>query len=405
VTTQRADGSAEGPADRRALLSSLVALVGVALILRPQIIAIGPLQTAIQADLGISHGVIGALSAVPILCMGIFAPLGPRMARRLGARNAIAVCVVLIVAFGLLRVAAPTPLLLLALTFGIGLGMGLAGPILPMVVRRNLPAHPALGTGAYATGIVVGATVAAGLAVELAGPEHDWRRSLALLSVGGLVSLGIWLALAPRDGRVDGEVAPAHIAWSHAAGWVLGLLFALQSLLFYGIAAWLAAVYVDRGWSESAAAQLLATFVAVGLLVTIALPLVADRVGTRRGQLVGAALATLIGLIGLVLLPDPAFLWAVILGVGTGATFPIVLTLPVDAGGAPADVAATAARMLLIGYVLSAAGPFVLGVARDVTGDFATSLWLLVCLAVMLVGLSAVVTPERLHRIGMTRHA
>jgi hypothetical protein len=46
----------------------------------------------------------------------------------------------------------------------------------------------------------------------------------------------------------------------------------------------------------------------------------------------------------------------------------------------------------------------VLGVARDVTGDFATSLWLLVGLAAMLVVLSAVITPERLHRIGMTRH-
>lgn len=392
-------------ADRKALLSSVVALVGVALALRPQIIAIGPLQPAIQSDLGISHGLVGALSAIPILCMGIFAPLGPRVARRLGARRAVAVCVALIIVFGLLRVAAPTPLLLLALTFGIGLGMGLAGPILAMMVRRHLPSHPALGTGAYATGIVVGAMAAAGLAVGLAGPSADWRRALAILSVAGLVSLGIWLLLAPRDGPLDGAAAPAHIAWSHPAGWVLGFLFGLQSVLFYGIAAWLAAVYVDRGWSQGAAGQLLAIFIGVGLAITIALPLVADRVGTRRGQLVASATATLVGLLGLVLLPDLAVLWAVILGLGTGAIFPIVLTLPVDAGGAPADVAATAARMLLIGYVLSAAGPFVLGLARDVTGDFATSLWLLVCLAVVLVGLSAVITPERLHRIGSSRHA
>ncbi len=76
-----------------------------------------------------------------------------------------------------------------------------------------------------------------------------------------------------------------------------------------------------------------------------------------------------------------------------------------DAGGTAGDVAATAARMLLIGYVLSAIGPFVLGLARDVTGDFGTSLWLLVGLAVLMVVLAAVITPERLHRIGTTRHA
>ena len=79
------------------------------------------------------------------------------------------------------------------------------------------------------------------------------------------------------------------------------------------------------------------------------------------GQLVASAATTLIGLTGLAVAPGPAFLWAVILGLGTGAIFPIVLTLPVDAGGTAGDVAATAARMLLIGYMLSAVGPFVLG--------------------------------------------
>ncbi len=393
------------PADRRSLISTLVALLVLALVLRPQIIAIGPLLPAIQADLDVSHGVVGALSAIPILCMGLFAPLGARVGRRLGGRNALALCAGLVIAFGLIRVGAPSAWLVLLLTFGIGLGMGLAGPILPMAVRRNLPGHPALGTGAYATGLVVGSLGAAGLAVALAGPDGDWRRSLALMSAAGLVSLAIWLILAPHDRPAEGEVVPPHIAWSHPAGWVLGLLFGLQSIVFYGVAAWLAAVYVDLGWTDADAAQLVAAFIAFGLVATVTLPLIADRVGTRRGQLVGSALTTLVGLIGLAIAPGPAFLWAVILGLGTGAIFPIVLTLPVDAGGTAGDVAATAARMLLIGYVLSAIGPFVLGLARDVTGDFGTSLWLLVGLAVLMVVLAAVITPERLHRIGSTRHA
>ena len=393
------------PADRRTLVSTLAALVVVALALRPQIIAIGPLQPAIQADLDISHSLVGALSAIPILCMGLFAPLGARVARRLGARNALALCVALVVVFGLLRSVAPSPVLILGLTFGIGMGMGLAGPIMPRVVRRSLPGHPALGTGAYATGLVVGSLVAASFAVGLAGPDGDWRRSLAIMSLAGLVSLVVWLALAPRDTGTGDEVAPPRIAWSHPAGWVLGLIFGLQSIVFYGVAAWLAAIYVDRGWTEAAAAQLVAVFIAASLLGTVTLPLLADRVGTRRGQLIGAATTTLVGLVGLALLPAPAFLWAIVLGLGTGAIFPIVLTLPVDAGGTAGDVAATAARMLLIGYVLSAIGPFMLGFARDVTGDFVTSLWLLVGLSVLLVALSAVITPERLHRIGTTRHA
>jgi CP family cyanate transporter-like MFS transporter len=54
--------------------------------------------------------------------------------------------------------------------------------------------------------------------------------------------------------------------------------------------------------------------------------------------------------------------------------------------------------MLLGGYVLSSIGPVVLGIARDVTGNFAASLWLLVVIAGVLVVLSALLSPARLHR-------
>jgi CP family cyanate transporter-like MFS transporter len=130
------------------------------------------------------------------------------------------------------------------------------------------------------------------------------------------------------------------------------------------------------------------------------MPLGADRIGTRRGQLVVSSSLILSGLIGVLAAPDPGALWAVVLGAGMGAIFPIVLTLPVDVGGRPADVAATAALMLLVGYILSAIAPFAFGVARDMTGDYGLGLWLLAGLGVLLVGLCAVLTPARLRRIG-----
>jgi CP family cyanate transporter-like MFS transporter len=344
--------------------------------------------------------VAGALSAIPILCMGIFAPLAPALARRLGARWALAACAGLVIAFGLLRLAVPGPILVLALTFGVGLGMGLAGPIFPLVVRHEMPARPALGTGAYAIGLVLGATIAAAVAVPLAGEGGDWRLSLGILTLAGLGSLAVWLGLAPPDEAVDDTLTQPRIPWRSPIAWVLGVLFALQSMLYYGVVTWLADVYVERGWSGPASANLLALFGAVTLIGTTVMPLGADRIGTRRGQLVASSLLVLVGLLGVVVLPDPGALWAVALGAGMGAIFPIVLTLPVDVGGRPADVAATAALMLLVGYILSAIAPLAFGIARDLTGDFGASLGLLIAMAVALVGLCALMTPDRLHRIG-----
>ena len=367
---------------------------------RPQVIAIGPLLPSIQSGLGISHAVAGALSSIPVLCMGIFAPLAPALARRLGARRSLAACAGLIIAFGLLRLAVPDPLAVLVLTFGIGLGMGLAGPIFPLVVRHEMPARPALGTGAYAIGLVLGGTLAAALVVPLAGDGGDWRHALAVVTLAGVASLAVWLVLAPTDEVTDPTLAPPRIPWRSPVAWVLGVLFGLQSMLYYGVVTWLAAIYVDRGWSGPASASLVALFGGVTLVATTVMPLGADRIGSRRGQLVASSLLILAGLVGIVVAPDPAVVWAVLLGLGMGAIFPIVLTLPVDVGGRPADVAATAAMMLLVGYILSAVAPLAFGIARDVTGDFALGMGLLVGLGVVLVGLCAVLTPARLHRIG-----
>ena len=377
-----------------------MALLAIALVFRPQVIAIGPLLPSIQSGLDISHGVAGALSSIPVLCMGIFAPLAPALARRVGARRGLAVCAVLVIAFGLLRLGVPGAPLVLLLTFGIGLGMGLAGPIFPLVVRHEMPARPALGTGAYAIGLVLGATIAAAVVVPLAGEGADWRFALAVVTLAGLGSLAVWLGLAPSDEDVDTTIAPPRIPWRSSIAWVLGLLFGLQSMLYYGVITWLAAVYVDRGWSEHDSANLVALFGATTLVATTVMPLGADRIGTRQGQLIVSSLLILVGLVGIVVAPEPAVVWAVVVGAGMGAIFPIVLTLPVDVGGRPADVAATAALMLLVGYILSAIAPFAFGVARDVTGDYGLGLWLLVGLGVLLVALCAVLTPERLRRIG-----
>ena len=54
--------------------------------------------------------------------------------------------------------------------------------------------------------------------------------------------------------------------------------------------------------------------------------------------------------------------------------------------------------MLLGGYVLSSLGPVVLGAARDITGDFGASLWLLVGIAIVLVASCLTLSPDRLRR-------
>jgi len=141
-------------------------LVGLAL--RPQVLVIGPLIGDIKADLGMSHAVAGLLGSIPVLCMSFLAPVGPVLAGSIGPRLGAALCVVLVIGFGVLRSVAPDAPSALLTTIGIGVGMAVVGPILAMAVRLRAPGHPAAGTGAYVVGMVLGATITAAVAVPLA---------------------------------------------------------------------------------------------------------------------------------------------------------------------------------------------------------------------------------------------
>jgi MFS transporter, CP family, cyanate transporter len=368
------------------------------LAMRPQILAIGPLLPLIRTDLALSAGVAGLLTTIPVLCMGMFAPIGPRVAAIVGTRTAFAACLALIVGFGLMRSIVPTVELVLATTLGIGIGIGIAGAIPSMVVSQRIAHRPALGTGAYAGGIVAGSTLAAALAVPLA-VGGDWRRALAIISIGSILSLAAWLFLVRGEGALRPRDQPARrLPWRNPTAWLLIVVFGLQSILFYGVVAWLPNIFVERGWTAGAAGALIAVFNGVGLLTTIGLPLVADRLGARRPQLTAASIVAIISLALLVLAPGMAFVWVAILGLALGAVFPLVLTLPLDVASDPAEVGAVAALMLFGGYILSAVGPVALGAARDITGNFSTSLFLLLGIAIVLVISCLTLSPTRLRR-------
>jgi CP family cyanate transporter-like MFS transporter len=390
--------SPTAPATRTVPLTVVAGLFIASLALRPQLLAIGPLLPFIRDDLGIPASVAGLITTIPVLCMGLFAPIGPRVAARLGPRLAFAACLALIAGFGLVRAFVPSVELLLLATFGVGVGIGIAGAVPSMVVSQRLPSHRAMGTGAYAGGIVAGSAIAAAIAVPLA-IDGDWQRALAILSLASLGPLVAWLLLVRRDGHDRPVRARAlRLPWGSPTAWLLVVVFGVQSLLFYGVVAWMPNALVERGWSPADTGILIGIFNAVGLVTTLGVPLIADRLGSRRSQLLVAAVAGTVAFLGINMVPELTVAWVVLLGLALGAIFPLVLTLPLDVADEPSQVGAVAALMLLGGYVLSSLGPFALGAVRDATGGFSASLWLLAALSVVFAASCVPLSAARLHR-------
>jgi len=369
---------------RRRTAGALVAIVAAAFNLRIAVVAVGPVLDQIRSDTGMSPTLAGALGAIPFLCMGLFAQAGVPVIRRFGARTSIAAALALIVVSTLARSVMPTAALIVVATVPIGIAIALIGLALPGEIKRSFSARTGAGTGAYVAALSVGASLTALMMVPLADALGGWRSAFAVSVLPTIVALPLWLLLPQQEGSApinvtvrEGAGGDRHQVMPSRRGWLLAAIFGLQSMCYAAVINWIAALYVHAGWSAGTAAFATAAVSILTVPAALVIPSLSD--GHDRGRwLLGAALAMGGGMLGLAFAPTVAsWLWIIVFSVGSGAMFPLALTLPLDLGDNERSVTELMAWMLGFGYILSASGPLVVGGLYDLTGGFVLPMALL----------------------------
>ena len=142
-------------------------------------------------------------------------------------------------------------------------------------------------------------------------------------------------------------------------------------------------VLEDNGYSAGSAGTLQALSALVQLAPAFAVPVLAARARNQVGLLWWIVLLQLLGVIGLLVAVDVAVLWIVVLGIGQGGALGLGLILPVLRGGGAASVAALTAMSLCVGYIVAAAGPWLLGAANDLSGGWTVPLIVLAAISLL----------------------
>ena len=373
----------------------VLALVLVALNLRPAIASVPPVLPDIQRDLGLSGTAAGALTALPVVCLGLFAPVAARLAGRFGVDRVVAWALVVLGA-GTLARAVGGAAGLFAATFVAGIGLAVGGALLPGIVKANFAAdRAATVTGMYTTGLAGGALLAAALTVPLRNLlGGSWAPALAVWALPAVAALAVWRQVAAPAG--PGGPGPAEaspparggLPWRSGLAWRVTLYTGLQSLLFYASLTWLSPLFQARGWSAERAGALLAVFSLTQLVATLGLPVLADRTGDRRPWIALSVSACTAGLLALAVAPLAApWLVAAVIGFGTGGQFAMALTLLVDAAADPAAARRLSGMAFLVGYLLAAAGPAAVGGLYDATGGFTAAFLALTAVGVVTLAL------------------
>jgi CP family cyanate transporter-like MFS transporter len=346
-----------------------------------------------------SSGVAGLLGAVPFLCMGIFALVGPWLAARVGSAPLIGYALATLALGTVARAVAPTAALVVVATVPIGIGIALTSLALPGVIKENFPGRSGAATGSYVAALALGGGLAAVLVVPLADALGGWREAFVLTSLPAFLALPVWMhargEVREDTGRMA-ALADATDKWRPGSRGVrLGLMFGLQSMCFASVISWVAALYRHEGWGADHAAL---TTAAVSFLVAPA-GLVLPRLSEGRDRRIWVFWTAVVmssAVLGLAIVPGTLpWLWVIAFGLGTGSIFSLMLTLPLDLGGSQAEVDELTGWMLGLGYILAAAAPALVGVGRDVTGSFGIPL---IVMAVLGFGAGFVALSPALER-------
>ena len=376
-------------------------VVGIAVLafnLRPAAVSVGPVLDEIRHGLGLNAAETGLLTALPVLSFAIFGALAPRFARIIGMHR-VTLLALGAVAVGLwLRSQAHSGVAFLLLSFLSLAGMAVANVVLPSLVKLHFPDRVGLLTSLYSTFLAIGLTSASVLTVPIseAGSDSatiDWRLGLGTWAATAAVAALPWLALVRHDRKEVGE--PRHLRLTEVArtriGWVMALFFGLQSLQAYVIFGWFAKLYRDAGFSASTAGLLLGVATGISIPLSFVIPSLTVRVRDQRVLLTAIMACYPVGYVGLLVAPvGGAWLWAVAVGTGT-CTFPFILTLIGLRAHTAEGTAVLSGFTQSVGYLVSVAGPFGVGILHDATGGWTVPLWVLIglCVPQYLLGLVA----------------
>src|SRR5829696_1897717 len=236
---------------RTASVLLVAAIVAVALNQRPAVVAVAPVLGDLRADTGLSSAMAGLLTTLPVLCFGAFAPLAPRLARRIGLETAVALSLLVLAAGIALRLLTPVALLFAGSVLA-GAAIALANVLLPAFVKREFR-RPGAVMGLYSASLNLGAAAGAAFTVPLAAALGvDWRTALGLWLALALAALALWLPVAGtgRAHRTSEPLPDDSGSWSllrqPLARQVTAYL-GLQSVQFYTVAAWLPTLLADSG--------------------------------------------------------------------------------------------------------------------------------------------------------------
>lgn len=373
-------------ATNRPAVGLMLAIVLVALNLRPSMAAVGPLLSAIRGEIPLSFSLASLLTMLPVMAMGLAMFFGLAISQRLGQQRTVLVSLLIIALATLARLFVDTATGLIISAVLAGIGIALIQALMPALIKSRFPDNVALCMGLYVTSIMGGAALAATFAPRIMVQTASWRMGLAVWALLAVFALLAWWAQRRHLPNTLTLAAKKDVFASNGRAWLLAIFFGLGTASYTCVLAWLAPYYVEQGWSEENAGLVLGFLTTMEVISGLLVPAIANRSRDRRAILMTLLALIIAGFCGLVLSPQQlSLLWPCLLGLGIGGLFPMSLIVALDHLDDPQRAGGLTASVQGIGYLIAGLSPMLAGLLRDRLGSFEWAWWSLTAVMALML--------------------
>ncbi|MGO2747830.1 MFS transporter [Microbacterium sp.] len=366
--------------------AAIIALCLVATLMRPAVTAVGPLIDRISQDTGIPLALLGLLSTIVLIIWAVVSPFAHGFGRRLGLGGAVLAAMGLLAVGVIVRSIPGSTVWLWVGTAIIGVALAIGNVLLPAVIKRDFPLRVPMMMGVYSALLGGAGAVASGMAVPIANLTGSdtgagWRLSLLLTgAVVAPLALIAWWFVSRHEMRAmrGSAAAPASRLgiWRDPVAWQVAGYMGVQSTTFYVLVTWLATMSLSTGRDDTLAGIDVMVYQVFSLVGSLT---VAFAMRGRGARITPAALPVLgiAGIAGLMLWPDAIGFWVIPLGVFSGLSLGVSLTLMAQRARDHSTSSALSGMSQSVGYAIAAIGPALFGAVHALTGSWTLPLVIL----------------------------
>lgn len=364
----------------------LLVIIFVGASLRSPISSIGPLVPFFTEDLDINNTTVGLLNTLPLIAFAFFSPFIPKIARKYGMEIPLMIAMVFLTVGILIRGMDGTFMLFFG-TAIIGMAIAVGNVLSPGLIKATFPFKVGIMTGLYTFSMNIVSALSAGLSVTVAtSPDYDWRTALAMWGIFPLVGAIVLILRMPRTleerkkifKKIDDK--PSQSLWHSKLAWVVTFYMGLQSLIPYTLFAWLPAMLIEKGFTQTTAGWLMTIYQLGVLPTTFIAPVIAYKFAGQKILGMTSGLMWSVGLIGIFLMPEHWMIipFLIVTGVGAGTTFSLAMMFFVLRTNTVEQSAQLSGMAQSVGYILAATGPLFLGMIAEYTGTWNIPLIILI---------------------------